>query len=300
MNRILITGANGFIGRYCLKLLVEKGYEIHAIDNMFDDGLYHENITWYKLDLNNHDEITKLLMKIRPNILLHMAWYISNTGYNDRIHYSWINLSMELIHAFKQSGGKRVVVIGSCAEYDWNYSFLTENITPLNSSTAYGAAKHALQIIAKQYCQHNSLSFSWARVFFVYGPGEKSNRLVPYVISSILNNNNVETTNGDKLRDYVYVKDVAIAIVNILESNTHGPVNICSGKPVRIKEIVDYIAEKLNGKHLIEYGVMNSNMNEPFSIIGNNSRLINEVGWKQSTTLEEGLDACIESNKKFK
>lgn len=300
MKKVLITGANGFIGKYCIELLKNLDYEIHAIDKKITSDQKESDIFWYQVDLLERDEIFNIIEHVKPTHLLHMAWYTSNNGYDETIHYEWVKVGIDIIVAFTKFGGKRILGIGTCAEYDWGHSFMSEDSTPLHSDSAYGASKHALHIVSDQFCQQQNLSYAWARIFFVYGPKENKNRLLPYTINSILKGKEVLITNIEKLRDYLHVEDVAQAIVSILDSDIQGSINICSGKPIRIKEIVNYIGKKLNGEHLIKDKSMPSSQRDPFCIIGNNRRLTEEVGWKETINLEDGLNDIIKQELQSK
>jgi len=96
------------------------------------------------------------------------------------------------------------------------------------------------------------------------------------------------------MRDYLYVKDVADALVALLESNINGPVNIASGQPIRLKEIIYKIAEKMNGENLVRLGVKETAKDEPNLLVGDTTRLSGEVGWQARYSLDQGLEETID------
>jgi nucleoside-diphosphate-sugar epimerase len=208
-------------------------------------------------------------------------------------NYRWVQASLDLLLSFLEQGGQKAVMAGSCAEYDWRYSYCIEGLTPLQPSTVYGTCKHALQGMFQTFTDHTELSGSWGRIFFLYGPREHPARLVSSVIQSLLLGRPAECSHGDQIRDYLYVRDVADAFITLLESNVAGPVNIASGQPIRLKEIIYKIAEKMNRENLVRLGVKETAPDEPDLLVGDTKRLSKEVNWRPKYSLDQGLDETI-------
>jgi nucleoside-diphosphate-sugar epimerase len=131
-------------------------------------------------------------------------------------------------------------------------------------------------------------------VFFLYGPYENESRLVPSVINSLLNASEAKCTEGKQIRDFLYVEDVADALVALLDSEVNGPVNIASGKPIALNEIIFTIADMLERRDLVRLGALPTPGNETPFVLANAERLFNEVGWKPACTIETGLRKSIE------
>jgi nucleoside-diphosphate-sugar epimerase len=184
-------------------------------------------------------------------------------------------------------------MVGSCAEYDWRYSFCKEGLTPLNPNTVYGTCKQSLQQIFDSIINTMDISGVWGRIFFLYGPHEHPARLVSSVIRSILLDRPADCSHGNQMRDFLYVKDVADAFVALLESNISGPVNIASGQPLPLKEIIYKIAEKLNRPDLVRLGALETPADDPDLLAGDTNRLFNEVGWQPKYNLDQGLEETI-------
>lgn len=148
-------------------------------------------------------------------------------------------------------------------------------------------------MVLASFCQQIGLSSAWGRIFFPYGPDDNPNKLVPSVICSLLQARPAKCSAGTQIRDYIYVLDVAEAFIEILKSDVKGPVNISTGNPISLKEIIYKIAEKLNGKDLVRLGSLPTSAEEPDLLIGNASRLSNEVGWHPKHDLDHGLNETI-------
>jgi nucleoside-diphosphate-sugar epimerase len=294
MKRVLLTGATGFIGRHCLPLLLDRGYEVHAVHSKSPpvDGL---DVQWHNLDLLDTSRISKTVAAVRPTHLLHFAWHLVPGKYsNVNENLLWIQASIDLMRAFHETAGERLVMAGSCFEYDWSSGFCSEYRTPREPATFYGACKHALQNVLQGYSSEMSLSSAWGRVFFVYGPFEHPNRLVSSVIRNLLMNQPAPCTHGNQIRDYLHVDDVARAFVTLLDSDVQGPVNVASGRPVALREIVSTIGSKLDRQHLIQLGALPSPTDEAPLVFGDVRRLTDEVGWQPRFCVESGLDQTIE------
>ena len=294
MKRILLTGATGFIGQQCLPLLLEQGYEVHAVSSKRFEEIKSE-IYWHRVDLLDSVQISKWMSSVQPSHLLHFAWYLVPGKYATAPeNVLWVQNGLELLRKFHECGGRRVVIAGSCFEYDWSYGYCSEFVTPRKPSTLYGICKNALQDLLDGYASEIGLSSAWGRIFFLYGPHEHPARLVPSVIRSLLRGDRARCTSGDQIRDYLHVQDVANAFVTLLESNIQGPVNIASGRPIALKDIIFKIADKLNGQDLIQLGALPTPENESPLVIGDVSRLFKEVGWRPKYDLNHGLDKTID------
>lgn len=298
MKRVLLTGASGFIGYHCIEPLLDRGFEVHAVYVEGPDET-SRSIHCHKANLLDEKEITRVLSDVKPSHLLHLAWYVvPGKLISSPENYLWVQSSLSLLQRFVECGGKRVVMAGSSYEYDWNYGFCSEKVTPCSPDTTYGVCKNALGQLTAAYSKSMGISSGWGRVFFLYGPREHPDRLVSSIIRSLLRNEPARTSHGLQIRDYLHVQDVANGLVAILDSNTEGPVNIGTGQPITLKEIITEIGRKLQKEHLIQLGAIPARANDAPLVVADNRRLKDEVGWKQQYDLSSGLDQTIDWWKK--
>ena len=293
MKRVLLTGATGFIGRHCLRFLSASGYEVHAVSSRVPNG-NQSGVQWHQVDLLDVGQATELIATVGPTHLLHFAWYaVPGQYWSSLENFRWVQASLGLLQAFEKAGGRRVVMAGTCAEYDWTYGYCSEQRTPLLPSGAYGACKHSMQIMLDGFARQTGISAAWGRIFFLYGPHEHSDRLVPSVISSALKREPIRCSHGSQIRDFLHVQDVASAFVALLNSDVSGPVNIASGRPVVLKDIIHKLAAMLGQQNLVELGAVHTSASEPPLLVADVARLSNEVGWRPTYDLDHGLDQTI-------
>ncbi len=294
MKRVLITGANGFIGRHCLPILIEHGYEVHAVSTK---EILNQvaGVIWHQVDLLNMEQTQALVASVKPSHLLHLAWYTEHKKYwTSELNLSWVQASLALLKNFAQQGGERIVTAGTCAEYDWNYGYCSESITPLVPTTLYGICKNSLQSIQTEFCKQINLSSAWGRIFYLYGPYEDKNRLLPQVIRSLLAGEPARTTQGNQIRDFLYIVDAAHALITLLDSEVLGPINIASGKPVALRELILNIAGGIEDQiNLVQLGSISTPLNDPHFIVADVNYLTNKVGWLPRFEFGEGLDLTI-------
>ena len=291
MQKVLVTGATGFIGKHTLPLLA-KGFEVHAISSK---PIQHDNnYIWHQADLFNINQLKDLVAQVSPSHLLHFAWYSEPKKYwTSSYNLQWLQSGLSLLEAFKNNGGKRALFAGTCAEYEWKFSKCLENRTPLNPSTLYGVCKHSLQTILDAYSRETQLSSAWGRIFFLFGPGEHPDRLVSFVIRSLLKNEITPCSKGDQLRDFLYVEDVASAFVSILESDVEGPINIGSGKAVAVKDLIKKICAQAGKHDLVRFGDLPTPPGDPQELIADITKLTKKVGWAPKYDFDAGIEKTI-------
>lgn len=293
MKRVLLTGAQGFIGRHCIRLLQERDYEVHAVSRTARTG-DRLGATWYEVELLEPGAAGALIDKVQPTHLLHLAWFVvPNQLITAPENFDWVRASFELIRRFAEAGGRRLAVCGSAYEYDWSYGYCTEDLTPTVPATVYGACKHALHEMLRAYASIRHLSAVWPRAFFLYGPNEHPERLVSSVILSLLRGEPARCSHGRQIRDYLHVEDVADGLVTVLDSDTQGPVNVSSGQPAALRDIVLTIGRLIERPELIQLGALPARPNEAPLIVGANDRLC-ALGWQQRFDLEAGLTQTIQ------
>lgn len=291
---ILVTGASGLIGRHLCPILMNRGWEVHATS--LDPAM--EGVPanrWHQSNLLIPGEARRILMKVKPSSLIHLAWFVAPGRWADeQENIDWTRASLELAREFVSAGGERLVVAGSCLEYDWNYGYCSETLTPCNPHTLYGSAKNSLRTILEPFMNRAGGSLAWGRPFMIYGPYEHQDRLIPAVVRSLLKDEPALCSHGRQIRDYLYVKDVAEAFAWIAESNIKGALNICTGTPVTVAGMATKIGELMGRPELIRLGAIPAAQTDTPLVVGDQGRITNELGWKPAYSLDQGLLETID------
>ncbi|HEY5198083.1 MAG TPA: NAD(P)-dependent oxidoreductase [Solirubrobacteraceae bacterium] len=297
MKRVLLTGATGFVGRQAIGPLRDRGYDVHAVSSRRP----RENaadVHWHTADLLDHAAASDLVRRVQPTHLLHLAWYAEPGKFwtspeNDR----WLAASRRLLDVFADAGGRRAVVAGTCAEYDWSGGGrCREGITPLHPATPYGRAKAALHAeVAESFARAGMPSLGWGRIFFLYGPAEDPRRLVSSVIDAILDGRPALCSHGRQVRDFLHTADVAAGFAALLDADhVHGAVNVASGEPVTIAELVGLIGRACARPDLIELGALTARADDPPLLVADTRRLQAEVGFVTRRTLADGIASTVQ------
>jgi len=299
----MVTGAGGFIGRWSVPALRALGFEVHAVLSATHDAMAPDELRGaqvHRCDLLHEASVDAAMSAIRPSHLLHFAW-IAKPGiyWNSSENFAWLRASEYLLRRFQAGGGRRILMSGSCAEYDWSGpGVFDERAGPLADDTAahtpaYAACKLRLQRLLAEFSAQHRLSSAWGRIFFQYGPYEHPQRLVPSVISSLLRDREAPCTHGRQIRSFLHVADVGAAFAAILAADVQGAVNVGSDERIAVAELIERIAQHIGRPELVRLGARAAAA-EPPLLIPVIRRLREETDWRPRFNLDEGLADTIQ------
>jgi nucleoside-diphosphate-sugar epimerase len=296
--RVLVTGAAGFVGSHVTRQIVQEGHEVSVVilpgestQRLADIA---NRLSLVSLDLRESSAVRELVGKTRPECAIHMAWYAAPGKYWAAAeNLDCVGMTLALAQALAEAGCARLVGAGTCAEYDWAYGYLSEDVTPLKPRTLYGSCKNAARQMLEAYCAQTGMSFAWTRLFYLYGPGEARERLVPSVATALLDGKTARCGSGRQIRDFLHIRDVASAVWAVARSGVKGPVNVGSGEPVCIRTIVETIARLVGGTGSIQWDALAPDSEEPPLLLADTRKLTREVGWQKSLSLDDGLRDAI-------
>ena len=163
---------------------------------------------------------------------------------------------------------RRFVGIGTCFEYDLKGSAPLAVDAPLKPLTPYAAAKAAAFLTLSQWLPLQRVELCWCRLFYLYGEGEDARRLVPYLRAQLAAGEPALLTSGDKVRDFLDVREAGRSIVSHALSEETGPINVCSGIPVTVRQLAERIADEYGRRDLLKFGARPDNLIDPPHVVG--------------------------------
>lgn len=291
--RVFLTGATGFIGSFVARRFLDAGCEVHALVEPAQPlgriGDLAGRIAVHRADLGDREGVRGAARAARPEACVHLAWYAVPGKYlTADENTELVHASLGLYRAVTDAGCKRFVGAGTCIEYDVGYGLLHEERTPLRPHTLYGASKHALHGMLREVAARDGVSLAWLRYFFLYGPGEAPQRLVADVLGKLLRGEEAETTSGEQVRDFAHVADVAAATVHVTTSPFVGAVNVGTGVPVTVREVLRVLGEITGRPELLRVGALPRRAGDPPFICADVSRL-KSLGFSPEHDLMSGL-----------
>jgi nucleoside-diphosphate-sugar epimerase len=293
--RVLVTGASGFIGRHVVRELALHGCEVHGVGRESVSPHTTRCDSWHQVDMLDANT-PRRLAAVGADLLIHCAWVTAHGSYwESPENVAWRSATNALVRAFKDSGGRRFIGVGTCAEYDLQGGSepLHEERSALKPTTLYGQAKSNTHIDLNQLANDSPLSVAWARLFHLYGPGEDPKRLVPSIITSILRGQPAKCTSGHQIRDFMHAADAGAAIAQLALSNIRGPVNVASGTQTTIEAVAKHIGDLMGRRDLIALGALPDRPGDPLAIVADVTRLRSELGFSPRHDLRQGLEETI-------
>ena len=221
MQRVIITGADGFVGSNTVKYFIEQGCEVLALDILEKPNrlVLDKNLVYKQCDVFNIGELFDLIEKNYYDTFIHFAWQGSagpaRIDYNLQIKNA-LN-TVECMKAAKELGCNRFVCAGSIMEYEVEAAVHSQGNKPV-MAYIYGMGKHIAHSMCKSVAAQIGIDLLWPMITNAYGVGELSPRFVNTTLRKIINNEPLEFTSGTQNYDFVYVTDVAKAFYLIAKN----------------------------------------------------------------------------------
>jgi len=288
--RIFITGGTGFIGKLVVKSLQKTKHQLLVLTSKKSNAMVltgSKNLQVVSGNLARPKQLELILRKFRPEIAIHLAWEgIPDYG----VEMSKKNLlyGLNLIELLGQIGCKIFIGAGSCWEYGVTAGKINEAVVS-SSPNPFTAAKISLQLFGEQIAIKYGMKFVWMRFFYVYGPGQKISSLVPLLIQSAMKGKMPELKNPSSGNDFIYVDDVATALVRLVQKYRAIPAgiyNVGSGYLTGVQQIAELVM-----KH---FGIESKfSQIKPKGFYADISKLTKAMGWKPNTSIDQGIKKTI-------
>jgi nucleoside-diphosphate-sugar epimerase len=275
---VVVTGAAGFVRWHVVKALERRGSEVVALRRV-------------DLDYRDAHAVEEVLRAAAPTALVHAAWRLApgSAFLDDPDNRDEKEASLRLFELAHSAGCRRIVGLGTCLEYEFSDGPVAED-APLRPRNAYASSKAELFAEAQAALGE---SFTWARIYYPFGPREPPHRLVPSVVNSLLRGERIATTAGTQRRSFLHVEDAANAIASLALLDAAGAFNVGSPEAVPIRDAVERIAETVGRPDLVDIGARPQRPGDPEVLWPDITRLETEVGWSPQRTLDEGIAEAV-------
>jgi nucleoside-diphosphate-sugar epimerase len=275
MQRVVVTGARGFLGANLAAYLAKEGHKVLSI-------------------FRNSENIADQIKEFSPTIVIHFAWdggnsYKDVNGFQQPRNISYGTDILEITASITPRPA--FIGVGSFAEYG-HISTPASESQECKPVTLYGLSKLTFKNISEMICRQNDIAWTWIRPCYVYGFYDVQTRLIPTVARKCLANEDITLDSCTTRIDYLHISDFCSAMALIMSTRTRGIVNICSGTAVRVKVIVTMIRTLAKSTSVITYDPARDRISLSTYIVGDPETLKN-LGWSPKMSLAEGLASLV-------
>jgi nucleoside-diphosphate-sugar epimerase len=268
--KILVTGARGFIGRHVMQEAAALGHVPVPWASSRESGSVPEGAR-------------------DADALLHLAWYSRPMDYlHSAENLASLAATLRVAQAFQAQGGRRFVGVGTCLEYAESLDRLAEDAL-LQPESLYAVCKAAAATVLHAFAREAKLSLAWARIFHLYGPGESPERLVPTAVAAARRGSALSLRDPGKTIDLLHVHDVARALIAIAASGVEGAINVCSGRPTVVGELVDAVGALVG----LPRADTRPTLAPTPTRVGDPARLLHDTSYRPSVELARGLEEAV-------
>jgi nucleoside-diphosphate-sugar epimerase len=288
--KILLTGPTGFVGSAFIRAALSRGHQVAGLivpSERIPAGLpASQNLVWLRGTLEEApwDEI----MAFKPDGCVHTAWITTPGIYlespeNERFR----DASLQFLRKVVEQGTTHILSLGTCIEYEITDQPLAEDVTPIAPTTTYARCKNELRLALEADARTNGFSFCWGRVFYPYGPGEHPSRLCSAIIQKLVRGEKITLKTPKSTKDYIYIDDLAAALLMVVEKKFQGAVNLATGQGTTVLDIAGALGLLIGKPELIQEAPELER--DPFPFVVADATKLESLGWRPTVILAEGL-----------
>ena len=283
--RIVLSGGSGFIGRACLRLATETTDDVLVLARRPSGADEADRVRWHVADLNAPESYAAAVAEFRPDAAIHLAWEgIPDYSLENSIRN--VASGARFAERLFQAGCRRLVAGGSCWEYGTLTGTVREGDQPRGVGV-FGACKTGQRHVLEALATAAGASLAWARIFYVYGPGQKAASLAPSLCADLRAGRPAQPRTPQAVNDFVYVDDVARGLLALARADAAGVFNLGSGVGTAVADFAALLAQAAGGPVPPMPAEAASRTAGLVADIGRMTAL----GWSPRTPLAAGIEA---------
>jgi UDP-glucose 4-epimerase len=296
-ERVIVTGATGFIGASVVAALVNAGKSVTALirkESNLRRLVSMDSVDRVRYDGDDYQNVVTQLRDQRPATFIHCAWRgVGGNERNEEFQLTEnVGVTLRSLDLASSIGCAQWIGLGSQAEYGNQNRPLDEN-APLEPTTRYGEAKKIAGIEALSCCRSKGIAGAWLRVFSTYGPDDSPEWLIPFVIRELIAGRAPRLTLCEQMWDYLYVDDAARAIASVADGATAGVFNLGSGAARPLRDYVETARRELGTDVSPIYGAVPYRPDQVMHLEADISRLVAATSWRPQVDIREGMRATV-------
>lgn len=293
-KKVLVVGGNGYLGSFLVKALKNENAQVFVVSNNCD-----ETDTSFITDITNFDETYKIIQKIQPDVVYHLAANISrNRDFSIYESMAAVNIQGTLnVLKSLENLDTHFIFTSTSEVYGNNSSPFHEEQIPKPVSP-YSLTKISAELSIQTYCNQYQKKFTNLRVFNFYGEHMPESFFIPQMINSLKRGEDFNMTKGEQVRDFLYVGDVVDALLLTAKTtDSYGEtMNVCSGEGTELSQLAKAVNKTMSTEAKIVLGAIPYRDSEVWEMIGDQTKIKKITGFKPKTTIEEGIEIVINNS----
>jgi len=292
--KILLTGPTGFVGSAFTRLALSRGHQVAGLvipsESVPADLPPGKDLLWLRGTLT--EAPWAAIEEFAPDVCLHTAWITTPGIYLESPeNVKFKNDSLEFLSRVHDLGTNYIFSLGTCVEYHITNEPLSEDRTPVDPTTTYARCKNELRLEMETKAAARGFGFCWGRVFYPYGPREHPSRLCSSIIEKLNRNEKIVLKTPKSTKDYIYIEDLAEALLTLLDKQYRGTINLGTGIGLSVVEIAQTLGTMMGKPQLIEEA--NPPQIDPLGFVVADVSRLRGLGWKPAHDLQQGLHALL-------
>lgn len=267
--KVLVTGANGYLGQGIVKAILESGNEVIAADfatNNVDSRADRMDCNMFEID-------NPFTYFNTPDVLLHLAWRDGFVHYSDA-HIDDLPKHYHFLEKMIKGGVKQVCVMGSMHEIGFFEGSINEN-TPCHPTTPYGISKNALRELTEMLCKQNNTVFQWLRGYYIVGNSRYGSSIFSKITAAAEERKSeFPFTLGQNQYDFIDYEDFCTQVAaTVVQNQVVGIINICSGRPEKLADRVERFIKENDYDIKLQYGAFPDRPYDSKAIWGDDTKI---------------------------